>query len=201
MLSRYANGLALMLQERFKAYGYDETTSLDYKKDINFILAGSKVLNSFPICTMQQVDETMSDWIRKRDGIRYKKVETTFQFNYITKKALEDSRFMNDFIDYLNGDNLGEGTLKPDFKYCTYKVGTETINNDIEYVKSETSNVRDMTIIENGTTLYCKSVDVTFSCLVGSNDVPTPIEKVQGIAQAIDGNTVLYEQEIITEKE
>lgn len=117
---------------------------------INFTLIGAKSILDFPYCSMQVINQDHSKFLKTKNNIKYKTVKTTIQFNYNTKKALEDLDFISKFINYLN---------------YKFKLDCKQIK-EIENIEvTSYSNVRDLTNIESGTTVFAKSVDVTFNLM------------------------------------
>ena len=144
------NELAILFQKEF---------------NINFTLIGAKSILEFPYCSMQIINQSHSKFKKTKENIKYKTVKTTIQFNYNTKKALEDISFISKFINYLNYK----------FKFdCKMISEIENIEN------IENSDVRDLTSIENGTTIFGKSIDVTFNLMEKAEIEIYEIDFVEG---------------------
>lgn len=117
---------------------------------INFTLIGAKSILDFPYCSMQVINQDHSKFKKTINNIKYKTVKTTIQFNYNTKKALEDLEFISKFINYLN---------------YKFKFDCKEIKKIENIEVTNYSSVRDLTSIENGTGIFAKSIDVTFNLM------------------------------------
>lgn len=126
----------------------------------NFKLLGVIQINEYPFCSMQVLNESHSKFKRTKEGKKFKNVKTIIQFNYSTEDPLKDLEFIDKFTSYLQSD------FKLDF------------HPKIEMVNY--SDSRDLTEIVSGTTIYAKSIDVTFNRFVSYEPEIIEITGIKG---------------------
>ena len=146
---------------------------LQKKFNINFFLIGSKDLNKFPSVSMQILEEEYSSTKRTIGTKMYRSVKSVVQFNYHTKTALEDVEFMELFTAYMDKDFSIDFTERKD-------IGSSEMLIEAVLV----SSVKDITEIVAGSTIWSRTVDVTFNRYINNDVTITPIEKYQGTIES-----------------